>query len=302
MAKEINGRIPRLGFIGIGPMGGKMARFLLKDGYPVLIYDIDGEKLDAIRKEGGQIAASNTEVVQNSDIVLTSLPLSEVWVSVAEKELVPNARSGQVFIDMGTVTPPETRRLYAAFREKGAWLIDCPVSNAGGGNNKFYLFIGGDKHIVDENWPIFECLGVPDHTVYCGTSGSGQVVKGVNQLGIGLINAAVMEIVGFGVMAGVEPDAFAQAVGLKDAAGWRGLIYTMAQKAGDGRIEHESVKQGQLSHYLKEARARGFELPLTAALYDFLKDSPLTIQDANRKSPSYWTELLNRKRPTGGVE
>ena len=292
MAKLINGKNPQLGFVGIGPMGGKMARFLIKDGYPVLIHDIDKARLDAIALEGGTIASSNAEVVQKSDIVFTSLPLSEVWVEVAEKDFLPNAKRGQVFIDMGTVTPPETRRLYEEFRKKGASLIDSPVSNAGGGNNKFYIFVGGDKDVVDAHWPIYDSLGVPGHVVYCGPSGSGQVVKGINQLGIGLINAAAVEIVAFGVRCGVDPDAFSQAVGVEDAAGWRGLIFQMAKEAKSGKIEHTPVKQGQLTHYLKEAKSRGFELPLTNALYEFLKDSPHTIQDANRRSPSFWNELM----------
>ena len=292
MAKEINGKIPQLGFIGVGPMGGKMARFLLQDEYPVLIHDIDKARLDAIAKDGGMIASSNVEVVQKCDIVFTSLPLSEIWVEVAEKEFIPNARAGQIFIDMGTVTPPDTRRFYEEFRKKGAHLIDSPVSNAGGGNNKFYIFIGGDKEIVDKVWPVYETLGVPGHAVYCGASGSGQVVKGINQLGIGLINAAAVEIVAFGVRCGVDPDAFAQAVGVEGATGWRGLIYQMAKDAKSGKIEHTAVKEGQLSHYLKEAKSRNFSLPLTGALADFLKDSPHTIKDANRMSPSYWNELM----------
>ena len=295
MAKLINGKNPQLGFVGIGPMGGKMARFLLKDGYSVLIHDIDKAKLDAISKEGGQIASSNAEVVQKCDIVLTSLPLSEVWVEVAEKDFLPNAKPGQVFIDMGTVTPPETRRLYAEFKKKGASLIDSPVSNAGGGDKRLYVFIGGDKEVIDSVWPIYESLGVPDHTVYCGPSGSGQVVKGINQLGIGLISAAAIEIVAFGVRCGVDPDAFGKAVGVEGDNGFRGSIFSTAKAAKSGKIENSAVKQGQLEHYLKEAHSRGFELPLTKALFEFLKDSPHTIKDANRMSPSFWNELMNYK-------
>ena len=292
MPKEINGKIPQLGFSGIGNMGGIMVRLLLRDGYPVLIYDTDKAKLDKIASEGGAIASGNMELAQKCDIILTSLPLSEIWVDVAENDFLPHCRAGQIFIDMGTVTPPETRRLYEKFREKGAWLIDCPVSNAGGEDNRFFLFIGGDKEIVDQCWPIFETLGVPDHRVYCGTSGSGQVVKGINQLGMGLINAAAVEIVAFGVRCGVDPDAFMRAVGVEGAPGFRGLIHKMANDAKSGAVERVVVKHGQLTHYLKEAAQRDFELPLTKALYEFLKDSPMTIQDANRKSPSFWSELM----------
>ena len=68
-----------------------------------------------------------------------------------------------------------------------------------------------------------------------------------------------------------------------------------AKNAKSGKIEHSVVKQGQLEHYLKEAHSRGFELPLTKALFDFLKDSPYTIKDANRMSPSFLNELMKYK-------
>ena len=296
MAKEINGKIPTIGFIGIGPMGGKMSRWLLSEGYDMLIYDIDKEKLDKIREEGARIAENNVELVKEADIVMTSLPLSEVWVDVAERELVPNAKPGQIFIDMGTVTPPECRRVSALFEEKGASFIDCPVSNSGPTMaHKMHLFIGGSKPIVDAVWPIFEALGLKDHVVYCGPVGSGQITKGVNQLAIGLVQAAFAECFAFGVRSGVDPQALVDAIGHKDEVGFRGQFYNVGTKIIEGEGNKLVCKHGQLTHYLKEAASRQYELPMTKALYEFLKDTPNTIRDANRMSPSLWDELMNRK-------
>lgn len=296
MAKEINGKIPTIGFIGIGPMGGKMARWLLKDGYPLLVYDIDAQKLAAAQREGALIAVDNKDVVMRSDIIMTSLPLSEIWAETAEKELIPNAKIGQIFIDVGTATPCETRRLYHAFKERGASLIDAPVSNSGPGpDDKLYMFIAGDKEVAVSCWSIFEILGVPEHIVYCGQTGNGQIVKGVNQLGIGLINAAFIEILAFAVRSGVEPEAMIQAVGLEGNSGFRGMLYSIGQDVINGKAEGVVVKHGQLQHYIKEAGEKGFSLPLTEALYKFLEKSPMVIPDANRRSPSFWKEMMTRE-------
>ncbi len=299
MAKEINGKIPLIGFTGVGPMGGKMVRWLLQAGYPVLVYDLDRERLEAKVKEGAQAAKSNVDVVERCDIVMTSLPLSEVWVKVAETEFVPNARPGQIFIDMGTVAPPETRRLYEEFKKKDAHLIDSPVSNGGTGpDGRLFVFVAGDKEIVDKVWPIFEVLGVPQHTVYCGPSGNGQVVKGVNQLNIGLIQAAMLETIAFAVRSGVAPEVILQAICEPEKPGSRGggVFLQICKKAVEGNAKEVVVKHGQLMHYIKEAHLKGFDLPLSEALFDFLKDSPNTIKDANRMSPSFWDELLTKER------
>jgi len=284
----------QLGFIGIGPMGGKMSRWLMQAGYPMMIADIDQAKLDAIEKEGARVTRSNAELVGQCDVVLTSLPLSEVWVDVAEKELVPNARPGQIFIDMGTVTPPETRRVEKLFRARGAHLIDSPVSNGGSGTAKLHIFIGGEKEIVDKVWPLYEIMGYPDRYDYVGPSGCGQVVKGVNQLGIGLVNAALLEILSMAVNCGVDPQAVRKVVCVQGADNWRGCMYRMCDTVSAGEAKNVVVKHGQLTHYLKEAEADGFSLPLTRALYDYLKDVPETIRDANRRSPSMWDELTHK--------
>jgi 3-hydroxyisobutyrate dehydrogenase-like beta-hydroxyacid dehydrogenase len=301
MQSDIKTKNQQIGFIGIGNMGMKMAKWLLMSGYPMLIFDIDNEKLELIKSDGAMIASGIAEVVKKCDIVMTSLPLSEVWVDVAEEYFIPNARAGQIFIDMGTVTPPETRRIAGELKKKNAVLIDCPISNSGPTlNDKLHLFIGGEKEAVDKCWYIFETLGLPGHIVYCGGSGSGQVMKGVNQLSMGLVQAAYIEAIGFGVMSGLDPKDIMQAIGEKGKPGFRGMVYNIAEYFAKGNAKNLAVKHGQLQHYIKEAINRDFNMPLSEKLYDFLKDSPEIIKDANRKSPSFWEELRTRKRCEDG--
>ena len=183
--------LPTLGFVGLGEMGGPMARNLLAAGYALIGYDLDGERLAGAADAGAMIGDSPADVVAKCDVILTSLPSSGSFVQVAEQEILPSVRSGQIMIDFGTVSSPETRRLAALFAEKGVDLLDVPVSGGGGGAQraKLFMFAGGKKETVERCRPILETVGGSEDLTYCGPAGAGQAVKGVNQLMMGLGNA-----------------------------------------------------------------------------------------------------------------
>jgi 3-hydroxyisobutyrate dehydrogenase-like beta-hydroxyacid dehydrogenase len=288
--------LPTLGFIGLGAMGGPMSRNLLTAGYALIAFDPNADHLQATTAAGGQVANNGAEVVACSEIVLTSLPSSQVWVQVAEADLLPHARAGQIFIDLGTTTGNETRRLATALGEKGASLIDAPVSGgpAGAAGGNLRIFIGGDEAVVTQCRPILAVLGEPQHVVYCGPSGSGQVAKGVNQLAMGLGAAAYLEAIAYGVRGGVNAAALAQAIG--GEGGWRGYFGQLAQRASDGQAEEVWVKFPELPYFLEEAAVHNFPAPLTQALFDFLDAGPRDWRDnMNRPTVSCWEQLLQRR-------
>ncbi|MBI3971642.1 MAG: NAD(P)-dependent oxidoreductase [Chloroflexi bacterium] len=236
-----------LGFIGLGAMGGHMTRNLVKAGYRVVAYDLRSERLEACVAAGALAGRSAGDVAQRANVVLTSLPSSEAFVRVAEDDLVPNARAGQIFIDVGTVTPPETRRLARAFAAKEATLIDAPVSGGprGAETGSLLVFAGGDEAAIERCRPIFQVLGGNGGRItYCGPAGCGQVVKGVNQLAMGLGAAAYLEAVAFGVNAGIDPAIIGEAVG--GESGWRGLLTNTATRVAAGKGNEIGVKFREL--------------------------------------------------------
>lgn len=286
---------PCLAFVGLGAMGGPMALRLLRAGYSLIAVDIDPGRVAALTAEGAS-AASAADAVAQADVVLTSLPSSQAFVHVAETVLVPGARRGQIFIDLGTVTPPETRRVCAALRERGAVLLDVPVSGGPVGATKgtLRMFGGGDKDAFDACLPILQVLGDPDRIVYCGPSGSGQVAKGVNQLAMGLGAAAYLEAVSFGVRAGVDPQALAQSVGGGQEP-WRQHFEQIVRMVIEGRGTQVFVKYPELPYFLREAREQGFPMPLTEALYAFCSGGETMFRDnMGRVKPSFWHELMHR--------
>ena len=285
-------KLPSIGFIGLGNMGGRMAKNLYKAGYPLIGYDIDAAKCAALAETGATAGKDTAEVIKNSDVIMTSLRSSDIFCSVAEEHLVPNARKGHIFIDLGTTKVEETRTLAMALTEKGATLIDAPVSGGpqGSETGTLRMFVGGDAATVEKCRPILEVLGEPKYVVYCGPSGSGQIVKGVNQLAMGLGDAAFMEAMAFGVCAGVDPEAIRDAVGMGD--GWRGQFDRIAKRIIEGEGGTLVIKYPELPYFLAAAAEAGYEIPLTEALYEFCKKENYEMFDnMNRPSRSFWRTL-----------
>ena len=285
-------QLPKIGFIGLGNMGGRMAKNLHNAGYPLIGYDIDTEKCNALAATGATAGKDTTNVLKNSDVVMTSLRSSDVFCSVAEQYFIPNAREGHIFIDLGTTEVEQTRTLATALAKKGATLIDAPVSGGphGSETGTLRIFVGGDAAVVEKCRPILEILGEPKYVVYCGSSGSGQIVKGVNQLAMGLGAAAYMEAMAFGVCAGVDPVAIRNVVGM--GSGWRGEFDRIAKRIIEGTGKTLVVKYPELPYFLAAAEAAGFEIPLTEALHEFCKKGDYEMLDnMNRSSRSFWHEL-----------
>lgn len=286
-------KLPIIGFIGLGNMGSRMAKNLHNAEYPLIGYDIDAAKCEALAATGATVGKHTIEVVRNSDVIMTSLRSSDIFCSVAEQHFIPNAREGDVFIDLGTTEVEKTREIATVLDEKGATLIDAPVSGGphGSETGTLRIFVGGDAAVVKKCRPILEVLGEPKYVVYCGPSGSGQIVKGVNQLAMGLGAAAYMEAMAYGVCAGVDPTAIREAVGMGD--GWRGQFDGIAKRIIDGDGKQLVVKYPELPYFLAAAEAAGFEIPLTEALYAFCRNENYEMFDnMNRPSRSFWRTLL----------
>jgi len=295
MNDESAAELPRVGFLGLGTMGAPMVLNLLHAGYSVVAYDKTAERVAACADAGAVGAGSEEAVVERADVVMTSLPSSAVFVSVAEEHLVSRAREGQMFIDLGTTEAPETRRLAGEFARRGASLLDVPVSGGrqGSETGSLRMFVGGDPEAARQAMPLLHVLGDPERVVYCGPSGAGQVVKAVNQLAMGLADAAYLEAVAFGVRSGAPPDAIAQAVGGDE--GWRGQFGRIARRVAAGHGDDVLVKFPELRYSLAEAQTSGFSAPLLRALYAFCCQGEQAWRDnMGRPRPSLWHELMNR--------
>ena len=289
--------LPLIGWIGLGAMGGRMSRNLLRHGYRVLGYEINADRLAQSAREGLEPVQDLSELVRRSDVMITTLPSSESWIEMAEQQLLPLSRAGQVIIDMGTVTPHQTRRLARLFADKQVQLLDAPVSGwiTGAENGTLRIWIGGDEPTAQACQPIFSVLGDPGKTTYVGPSGSGQVCKGVNQIKSALESAAYLEAIALGVRGGVPVETIAYSFRDENASdsGFRRALERVVRGEGN----HIGVKYRELPYYLDDARQSNERLPMTEALYDAMKGGPFIVTDDNRPAPAYWNALTKQGDP-----
>lgn len=289
------------GVIGLGGMGSGIAGTLLRTEFELTVFDIDPERVKALTEAGATAAGDVAEVCERCDTIVLSLPSSHVAVEVMEQQILPAAREGIVVIDMGTTIVRETRRLSTAFKERGVTLLDAPVSGGTGGAEKgeLFIFVGGEKAVADSRWPLLEALG-GGRLTWCGESGCGQITKAVNQLGMGLVDAAFIEAIAFGVNGGVPAEVLEKAVG--GESGWRAHLAKTASRIAAGNGDGNDVKYAEHAYFLDFAHDEGFPAPMLDALYAYMSRFEETARDnMNRPYPPLWSALTGSTTPKGGA-
>ncbi len=204
----------KVGFIGLGTMGGSMALNLRAAGYDMVVNDIRREAGAPHLEAGVSWCASARAVAEAADVVFTSLPgPKEVEaVALAEVGLLAGMRGGTVWFDLSTNSPTVVRRLHERFAAKGVALLDSPVSGgpAGAKSRQLALWVGGEKAQFDRQGSLLRAIG--DQPMYVGPIGAGTVAKLVHNTAGYAMFAALSEVFTLGVKAGVEPLALWQAV------------------------------------------------------------------------------------------
>lgn len=201
----------KVGFIGIGTMGGPMALNVRKGGHDVVVHDVKEAAAGPHLKAGCAWANSVREVAAASDVVFTSLPGPKEVRQVAE-ELFESMRKGTAWFDLSTNSPTTVRQISGRFAEKGIAMLDSPVSGgpAGAKSGKLALWVGGDKTAFDKYKTVLDAIG--DQAVYIGPIGAGTIAKLVHNCAGYSLLAVMSEVFTMGVKAGVEPLALWSAV------------------------------------------------------------------------------------------
>src|SRR5512146_1580783 len=206
----------RPGFIGLGVMGRPMARNLLKAGFPLVVHSRTQSTVDEIVAAGASAASSPAEVAARSDIVITMLPDSpDVRLVLAGPGGVfEQLRPGMVIVDMSTISPAVAQELAGEAAERGAQMLDAPVSGGeiGAINGTLSIMVGGDAQALERVRPVLNAMGNPERVVHIGSSGAGQVCKACNQLAIGGALATVGEVFALARKAGVDPGKVREAL------------------------------------------------------------------------------------------
>lgn len=171
-----------IGFIGIGKMGRHMAANLLSAGHSVTVYDINPEAAAPLKEEGAQVAGTIQEVGENSNIVITMLPNSEIVEStiLSESGLLNVMKPDTIIMDMSSSYVFSTKKLAEKVQQKGIRFIDAPVSGGvkGAMAGSLTIMVGGKEEDFTEMLPILKCMGKKIDLV--GEIGSGHALKAIN--------------------------------------------------------------------------------------------------------------------------
>ncbi|MGZ5118940.1 MAG: NAD(P)-dependent oxidoreductase [Burkholderiales bacterium] len=206
---------PRLGFIGTGGMGSRMAARLLDSGYEVTVYNRHRERTQPLAQRGAKVAATPAELAAGVDVVLSSVAddAAVEAVMLGADGALRAARADTVFIEMSTVSPRISRRLYEMARPKSVHVLDAPVSGTidVAERGQLVIFVGGDEPVYERCRPILSVLG--KESFYMGPSGSGATMKLCANTLLGIGVQALAEAIVLGLKGGLRRERLVEVLG-----------------------------------------------------------------------------------------
>ena len=185
----------RIGFAGLGLMGSRMARNLVKKGFETTVWNRTPARTAPLAAEGARVAATPRELAERSDVVVACVadPPAVERLVFAEDGLIHAVRKGFRYLECSTVSPETTKRVQAALRETGADALEAPVTGSKNGADQGTLLFmtGGPRAVHEELMPVMMAMGTK--AIYCGEMGQGSTMKLIGNHFISLMLEALCE-------------------------------------------------------------------------------------------------------------
>ena len=199
----------RIGFIGLGGMGERMAHRLIERGFHVNVFDRAQERMDPLVALGATATDSLRTLAAGSDVIISCVTNDSAVMDIyaGTNGVMGAARRGTIVIDMSTVLPATSRSLAELGRERGIEVLDVPISGStpAADAGTVILFGGGDREVFERCDPIFKALSREHH--YLGPNGAGNAMKLVVNTLLGVGMQAIGEATALGEHIGLDPDA-----------------------------------------------------------------------------------------------
>jgi 3-hydroxyisobutyrate dehydrogenase-like beta-hydroxyacid dehydrogenase len=251
----------KIGWIGLGIMGSRQAANLVRAGHELIVWNRTEETAQAwAREHGATVAATPAEVAEQAEIVFSMV----VDGPQVQEVLVPAAREGVLFVDMTTIGPAWARSIGEQLAQRGAHLIDAPVTGSSprAEDGTLTIMVGGDEAEVERVRPLLEAMG--SLIIHAGPLGSGQAVKLINNAVAAANAATVAQALIVGSAQGLDLDALVEVM----AAG-SGASTMLTLKAAPMRA-HDYSTLFKTEHMLKDVRlcleeAQDANVPFPAA-------------------------------------
>lgn len=228
----------KIGFIGLGNMGGPMAANLVAAGHEVAGFDLAAPMPEGVTKAG-----SAAEAATGAEVVITMLPNGKILRAVAD-EIVPAMDKGAVFADCSTVDVESARAVADQAMAAGLLAVDAPVSGGVGGatNGTLTFMAGGSEEAFAKVEPLFDIMG--QKAVHCGPSGNGQAAKICNNMILGVTMIATCEAFALADKLGLDRQAMYDVVSTSSGYSWSMNAYTPAPGIGATSPADNDYKPG----------------------------------------------------------
>ena len=210
-----------VGFIGVGNMGGPMARNLVNAGHQVKVHDLSAEAVNFLTQAGAEDAGSIQGAAGGVDVLVTMLPTGvEARAVFLDNEAIGAADQNTILIDASTIDVATAREVHAAAAAAGHRMLDAPVSGGtvGAEAGTLTFMCGGDKAVFEEAKAVLGGMG--KNLVYCGGPGMGQAAKICNNMIAGITVQAVAESFTLGETLGLDRDTLFNVLSTSTADSW----------------------------------------------------------------------------------
>ena len=263
----------QIGFVGLGIMGRPMVRNLMKAGYSVTVYDIVSDAVEELASEGATPATSSDEVASKTDTIITMLPDSadSERAILGEGGVLAGAKKGSIIIDMSSIAPSMSQKIFQECSKEGVEMMDAPVSGGEPGaiNATLAIMVGGKQEIFDQCYDLLSVMG--SNVVLTGDIGAGNITKLANQIIVAANIEALSEAMVLAQKAGVDPERVFNAIrgGLAGSTVMEAKAPMMLDRnfrAGFRISRH----QKDLRNVLQTAQELNVPLPVTALLQQML--------------------------------
>jgi 3-hydroxyisobutyrate dehydrogenase-like beta-hydroxyacid dehydrogenase len=196
----------KLGFIGLGNMGSRIAKRLLAHRYQLAVHDVDISKSDAIRAQGGTVAENIVDLARTADVILSCLTNDDAVRNVytGSEVVFAASRPGTVVLEMSTISPESSRELHRLGAKEGVEVLDVAISGSTPAAEQgiLTLLVGGDRELFGAAEPIFQAIA--KQYFLLGGPGSGTAMKLVVNTLLGVGMQAIAEAVAFGEKVGLD--------------------------------------------------------------------------------------------------
>lgn len=203
----------KIGFIGLGKMGARMAGRLLKAGFPVMAHDICSEKMNRLQDAGATIYYSSRDLAVEADLIITMLPQpgDTEKIMLGSDGILSVMKPGSIYVDMSTSSLELTLRIYEEAKSRNLKMLDAPVSGglSGAEDGTLTLMVGGEEEVFRENMDILEAIGTK--ILYTGKPGSGVTMKLLNNLVYSVNICALSEVLALGESLGLQTEQMLEA-------------------------------------------------------------------------------------------